>query len=80
MEHARTHPGWNLLAGSRRAALVRGDEIVVVELASHLGHAVLVDEVRRRNAEMAREAGLDLGAREFSALPLRPAGVHRARA
>ena len=78
MKHAGPHPRWNLLPGKGRAFLVRGDQIVVVELASHLGHPVLVDQMRLRNAEPRGEGRFDFAAGELGPEPFRATGVHGA--
>ena len=47
VKDARSNPGRNLLSLLRDPPFVRGEQIVVVELAAHLRHAVLVHEVGR---------------------------------
>ena len=76
IEHARPHPGRDLLAGTRRASFVMREERIVVELASEFRHAVLVHEVGRRNAEEVFERGGHIGARELGAQALRATRVH----
>src|SRR5204863_3231592 len=78
VEHARAHPRRNGEAGPRRTALVRGEKRVLVELAPHLRHPVLVDDVRRRNSQHALEGCPELLPAEVHRGALGATGVHRA--
>src|SRR5579875_295042 len=52
----------------------------IVELRAQLGHAVLVDEVLRRDTERLRVARIELIARHFARAPLEATGIHQAAA